>query len=72
MTKLTEIKKQVATLITGAFAFVSALVWKDAIMAWMQPFLEGGEGAIPLTVVALIVTVIAVIATYFVGKTLGK
>lgn len=67
-----EIKKQIATLITGAFGFVSALVWKDAIMAWMQPILEQGSGATMLTVVAIIVTIVAVVATYLVGRTLGK
>lgn len=70
--KIGEIKKQIATLITGAFAFVSALVWKDAIMAWMAPILEQGSGASALTIVAVIVTIIAIVATYLVGRTLGK
>ncbi len=72
MVKFNEIKKQIAALITGAFAFVSALVWKDAIMAWMEPILSAGEGTVALTVVAIVVTIIAVVATYLVGRTLGK
>ena len=67
-----ELRKQIATLITGAFGFVSAIVWKDAIMAWMAPLLESGSGAYMLTIVAFIVTIVAVIATYLVGRTLGR
>ena len=66
---ISEIKKQFGVLITGAFAFIAALVWRDAIMAWMEPFLVG-NGATALTVVALVVTIIAIIATWFVGKML--
>ena len=65
-----EIKTQFATLITGAFGFVAALVWKDAIMEWMRPIIESGDGAVPLTVVAIVVTIIAVIAIYATGKLL--
>ncbi len=72
MVKMKEVKTQIATLVTGAFAFVAALVWKDAIMAWMAPILAAGSGATMLTLVAVIVTVIAIIATYAVGRTLGK
>ena len=70
MNVMKEIKKQIATLITGAFAFVAALVWKDAIMEWMKPILEAGEGATALTGVAILVTIIAVVATYAIGRTL--
>lgn len=70
MVVVNEIKKQIATLMTGAFAFVAALVWKDAIMEWMRPIIETGEGAVPLTIVAIVVTFIAVFATYMIGKTL--
>ena len=67
-TAKSEVIEKMAALITGAFAFVAALVWKDAIMEWMKPILESGEGAVPLTVVAVIVTVIAVVATIWIGK----
>ena len=65
-----ELKKQIAALMTGAFGFIAALVWKDAIMAWMAPILAAGEGAMALTGVAIVVTLIAVVAIYAIGKTL--
>ena len=65
-----EIKTQIATLMTGAFGFIAALVWKDAIMEWMKPIITAGEGAIPLTIIAFVVTIIAVVATFILGKML--
>ena len=70
MAIISEVKKQVATLITGAFAFIAALVWRDAIMAWMAPILEAGSRAMSLTIVAIVVTIIAVVATIGIGKIL--
>ena len=70
MAMISEVKKQIATLMTGAFGFIAALVWKDAIMAWMEPILAAGEGAPMLTIVAVIITIIAVIAIYLIGRML--
>ncbi len=58
-----EIKKQTLTLMTAALGFVAALVWKDAITAWLKPFYEGAEGPMNLTLAALGVTVIVVVIT---------
>ena len=63
-TVINEIRKQTLTLMTAALAFVAGLVWRDAIMAWLRPILESGDGgAQALTYVAIIVTVVAVVAT---------
>ena len=54
---LGEIKKQMLTLMTAAFGFVAALVWKDAISAWLAPLYTGADDAVGLTVAAAVVTV---------------
>ncbi|MFC2143594.1 DUF5654 family protein [Candidatus Aenigmatarchaeota archaeon] len=66
-----EIKKQTLTLITAALGFVAALIWKDAISAWLAPLYASAEGATGLTIAAIVVTVIVVIVTVILAKLLG-
>ena len=68
---LVEIKKQSLTLMTAALAFVAALIWKDAISAWLKPLYEGAEGPVNLTVAALVVTVVVVVITVAITKLVG-
>ena len=71
-TLLSEIKKQTLTLMTAALGFVAALVWKDAISAWLKPLYESSEGATGLTIAAFVVTVVVVIITIILAKLLGS
>ncbi len=71
-TLLNEIKKQTLTLMTAALGFVAALVWKDAISAWLKPLYESSEGAMGLTIAALVVTVVVVVITIILAKLLGS
>jgi len=66
-----EIKKQTLTLMTAALGFVAALIWKDAISAWLAPLYESAEGAMSLTIAALVVTVVVVIVTIIFAKLLA-
>jgi len=66
-----EIKKQTLTLMTAALGFVAALIWKDAISAWLAPLYESAEGAMSLTIAALVVTVVVVIVTIILAKFLA-
>ena len=69
MAKLvSEFKKQMATLITSAFGFVAALQWNEAIKEWLKPVISTGGGALALTESAVVVTIIAVVIIYSVGK----
>ena len=70
-TLLLEIKKQTLTLMVAALGFVAALVWKDAITAWLAVLLENSTGAIALTISAFVVTVVVVIVTIILSKVLG-
>lgn len=66
-----EIRKQTLTLMTAAFGFVAALVWKDAISAWLAPLYEDASGAAGLTVAAVVVTAVVVVITMVLAKVLG-
>ena len=62
-----------AALITSAFGLVAALAWNEAIKAAIKEWLgETGDAVIALVVYALIVTVIAVIATLSIAMALAK
>lgn len=68
----TQIIKTVATLITTAFALVAGLAWNEAIKAVIAQFLKAGDEVIGLLIYAIIVTIIAVFVTLFLGRTLAK
>ena len=68
---LSEIKKQTLTLMVAALGFVAALVWKDAISAWLKPLYESAEGATGLTIAAIVVTIIVVIVTVILTRVLA-
>jgi hypothetical protein len=65
-----EIKKQTLTLITAALGFVAALIWKDAVSAWLKPLYDSAEGATGLTIAAIVVTVVVVTITIILAKLL--
>ncbi len=62
-----------AALITSAFGLVAALAWNDAIKKAIAMWLgTGDDELIGLLVYALIVTVIAVVATLLIAMALSK
>lgn len=69
---LSEIRKQSLTLMTAALGFVAALIWKDAISAWLAPLYRDAQGAVGLTIAAFVVTVVAVVVTVIITKVFGS
>ena len=70
-----ETKRTTFSLITSAFGFVAALFWRDAIQALLnQTFgINPGQGFwVIQVVIALAVTILAVIVIFSVSKTIGK
>lgn len=67
-----EIMKTIAKLMTAAFAFVAGLAWNEAIKAVINQFLKESSAVTGMLVYAVVVTIIAVIVTLFIGRTLGK
>ena len=68
---LEEIKKQTLVLMTAALGFVAALLWKDAISAWLKPLYESAEGATGLTIAAILITALVVIITMLLANLLA-
>ena len=62
-----------AALITSAFGLVAALAWNEAIKTAIAQYIDAGDGqVVGLMIYALIVTVIAVIATLLIAMALAK
>ncbi|MEG3225183.1 MAG: hypothetical protein BME94_06605 [Methanobacteriales archaeon Met13] len=74
--QVSEVKGQVmqtiATLMTTAFGLIAALAWNEAIKEMIKQMLPTGSGITGLLVYAVIITIIAVIATIIIGRALGK
>jgi hypothetical protein len=62
--KKLDIKTILITTILSAFGFLVALTWRDAIQKTIDVLLPKGEGLLFTYLAAIVVTVIAVIATY--------
>ena len=63
-----EFLKTITQFITAAFAFVAALAWNNAIQGLINRFIESGSGLRSMIYYAIIVTAVAVVVTYFLGK----
>jgi hypothetical protein len=63
-----QIVEKMAALITTAFGLVAALAWNGAIQAIFKQVFGTSEGLAPMLIYAVIVTIIAVVATIQVGK----
>ncbi|MDE4078995.1 DUF5654 family protein [Candidatus Methanosphaera massiliense] len=67
-----EMLKTISILMTTAFAFVAGSAWNEAIQALLNEFLEQGSALIGMLIYAVVVTIIAVIVTLFIGRLMGK
>ncbi|MDR1820658.1 MAG: DUF5654 family protein [Methanobrevibacter sp.] len=67
-----QMLKTIATLITTAFALVAGLAWNSAIQAVIKEFFKSDSAITGLVSYAIIVTIISVLVTVFLGRTLGK
>ena len=67
-----EVVKALAGLITAAFGLVAALAWNTAIQEIFRVIFGDQSGIYALILYAVIVTVIAVIATIAIGRVAAK
>lgn len=63
-----EIIDKMFSLIIAAFGLVAALAWNGAVTAIFKRVFGTAEGIIPMLTYAIVVTIIAVIATVWMGK----
>lgn len=63
-----EIIEKIGSLIIAAFGLVAALAWNGAIQAIFKQVFGTAEGIMPMLVYAVVVTIIAVVATIWIAK----
>ncbi len=63
-----EIVEKLAALITAAFGLVAALAWNGAIQALFKTVFGDASSLVAMIVYAVVVTVIAVLATMWIGR----
>jgi hypothetical protein len=67
-----EILDKMVALMVAAFGLVAALAWNDTIKALFKHFLGAPDGVAAMLSYAIIVTVIAVVATLIVSRMAAK
>ncbi len=67
-----EVVEKLAALVTAAFGLVAALAWNGAIKAIFLKVFGESEGIGPMLTYAIVVTLIAVLATIWIGKAVQK
>jgi len=67
-----DVVEKLAALITAAFGLVAALAWNGAIQAIFKAAFGTAESIGAMLVYAVVVTVIAVFATVWIGKAAEK
>ena len=67
-----EVIEKIAALVTVAFGLVAALAWNGAILAIFKKIFGTAEGLLSMVIYAVVVTIIAVLATIWVGKAAEK
>ncbi|HLD34036.1 MAG TPA: DUF5654 family protein [Candidatus Nanoarchaeia archaeon] len=63
-----EVIEKLSALITAAFGLVAALAWNNAITKIFEKFFGTQSTIYAMLIYALIVTIIAVIATLIIGR----
>lgn len=67
-----EIIDKISTLVTTAFGLVAALAWNSAIQAIFKKVFGEASGIEAMLGYAILVTIIAVVATVWIGKLAEK
>ena len=63
-----QILDRLSTLMISAFGLVAALAWNGAIQAIFREVFGTAEGVVSMLVYAIVVTIIAVVATVWIAK----
>ncbi|HII83912.1 MAG TPA: hypothetical protein HA271_03515 [Methanobacterium subterraneum] len=67
-----QVLQTIATLITTAFGLIAALAWNEAIKAILLQFLPKGSDLTGLLIYAVLITIIAVVATIIIGRAIAQ
>ena len=67
-----QVLQTIATLMTTAFGLIAALAWNEAIKAIIIQYFQAGNGIMGLLIYAILITIIAVIATIIIARVIAK
>ena len=67
-----QVLQTIATLITTAFGLIAALAWNEAIKAIILQFLPKGSDLWGLLIYAVVITILAVVATIIIGRAIAQ
>jgi hypothetical protein len=67
-----QVAQTVATLMTTAFGLIAALAWNEAIKAIIIQYFQAGNGITGLLIYAILITIIAVVATIIIARSIAK
>lgn len=68
----TQVLATIATLMTTAFGLIAALAWNEAIKAIILELFPKQGGVTGLLIYAVLITIIAVVATIIIGRAIAK
>jgi hypothetical protein len=68
----TELIERIAALLTAAFGLVAALAWNGAIQAVFKQLFGDASSMLAMLIYAVVVTIVAVIATIWIGSIAAK
>lgn len=63
-----QVMQTIATLLTTAFGLIAALAWNEAIKSLITTFVGKGSDLFGLFIYAIIITIIAVVATLLIAR----
>ncbi len=63
-----EFLKTMTQLATASFGLIAALAWNETIQTFINHFIKAGSGFYSKLIYAVIVTLLAVLVTYLLGK----
>jgi uncharacterized membrane protein len=68
---LKRTRAQMLTIIAGAVGFVAALLWRDVIYLWLEPYIIEGDPysfTFSVIIITFILAAIVVMLTYLLGR----
>ena len=67
-----QVRERIAALLTAAFGLVAALAWNGAIRAIFTRIFGTADTVVGMLTYAIVVTIIAVIATIIIARSVAK
>jgi len=67
-----QVIEKLAALITAAFGLIAALAWNGAIQSIFKTVFGESDTIVAMLIYAIVVTIIAVIATMWIGRLSDK